>query len=473
MNGDKPARYRSLIGLIICIWLIHNSYGQSLPDSFNKLAPSKEWLEQMESAGIKKETILHSPVDSVHVHAYFMVWLKHMENNAYPFADIALTSDSLKHLRIVYHNGPQIRIDTLVVKGENPPKKEYLEGMLQFCKGIQYQQKWIESIPERIAADGNYLCEQPPEIEFLQKKARVYIYPTSIARNQVMLLAGFQSDANGHHRLTGEADLKLYNIFQRGIELETQWKSPSQMEQMLDLKIVYPYLLFKHLGVKGSYSLHRRDSTSILQEWRLGLLFPRTEKGQWEIQLRNRIAREQSANGSSNAWFYGMGYTTKQWFCTGEIGVHTGQNKHSFAAGVKAGSTDEWSLSHWSELYLKSRFEWNYIRGNEWSITEVPYWGGSSSLRGFQDLSLAGNSFAGIQADYHIILDAYIQIPIFMDIAVLENQKKWHGYDGWGTGIFIVRKQGNIALYYALGQKWGDPLDWKAYKIHITYAHRF
>jgi hypothetical protein len=168
-----------------------------------------------------------------------------------------------------------------------------------------------------------------------------------------------------------------------------------------------------------------------------------------------------------------MGYTAKGWFCTGEIGLHKGLDKHSFAASVKAGSVHNWSLNQWSDLYVKSRFEWNYIRNGDWSSADVPYWGGSNNLRGFQDLSIPGNSFMGIQTDYHIILDAQLQIPFFLDIALLENEKKWQGYHGLGTGIFLLRKQGNIALYYALGQKWGTSLDWKAYKIHITYAHRF
>jgi hypothetical protein len=129
MSCGKPVRYKSLIGLFICVWIIYTASGQSLPSSFKQLAPSPEWLQAMESAGIKKETILNSPVDSVHIQTYFMLWLKHMENNAYPFADITLSCDTSKVWKIIYHNGPEILLDTLVVKGDNPPKKKYLEGM--------------------------------------------------------------------------------------------------------------------------------------------------------------------------------------------------------------------------------------------------------------------------------------------------------------------------------------------------------
>lgn len=474
MGSIRPARYRLLPGLFAFIWIIQGVFAQSLPSRFKDLHPDSEWVQQMEAAGIKTGVLLNSPVDSLHVQAVFMQWLGFMENNAYPFADIALVQDSCAQWKIRFHKGPMIYFDTLVVKGERSPDKNYLLGMLQFRKGKPYEQKWIKSISDRLTADGNYTCERAPEIEFLQKKARVYLYPQPIVRNQIMLLAGFQSDENGKNHLTGEADLRLYNLFQRGIEMGIQWKSPSQMEQILDLKLTYPYLFFHRLGLKTAYNLHRRDSTSILQEWKVGLLLPPSDYGQWEIQFRNRLAREQSLNQNSitQTLFYGMGFTAKQWYFMNEIGMHT-DSKKSFAASVRAGASNDWEMNTWSRLYMKSRIEWNYLHGGEWNIADIPYWGGSNTLRGFQDLSLAGNSFCGVQADYHIILDKQIQIPLFLDIACLENNKHWNTYNGWGTGVYLVRKQGNIALYYALGQRWGERLDWKAYKIHITYAHRF
>lgn len=474
MYGLRPIRYCLILGFMILISEIRVVSAQPLPSSFRSLNPDLQWLQQMESAGINQSDLLNTELDSLHVQGVFMKWLRYMENHGYPFADISLAADSSFRWRIVSHNGPLIVLDTIMVKGDRPPDKNYLQGLLQFRKGMPYNQQWVNAIPGALSSDGNYSCDRPPGVEFLQKKARIYLYPAPVPRNQISILAGLQNDENGKTHLTGEADLKLYNLFQRGIEMGIEWKSPSQLEQVLQVRWLYPFLFFRKLGISLEYNLHRRDSTSLLQEWKAGVIFPASDNGHWELQFRNRWAKEQSSTtrSTSHSYFYGMGYTSSSWNCLGEIGLQQ-ETKRSFAASIKGNYKKLWEINNWSQIHLKSRLEWNYVSGKNWNTADIPYWGGVNTLRGFQDLSLPGNSFLGTQTDYHIILDDHIRIPIFADIGYLEYDHVGQGYVGWGTGVYLIQKQGNMALYYALGQKWGEGLDWKAYKIHITYAHRF
>lgn len=433
-----------------------------------------EWLNELKSRGFKKNAVISSPLDSVHIERYFMEWLTLMENSGYPFAWIKLRTDSGPP-RIELDRGPHIVMDTLISKGSAVPKKTYLYGMVQFRSGRPFQQSWVDDLSRRISADGNYSLERAPEIEFLRKKARIYVYPSATPRNEIMALGGFQKGEDGKMRLTGEAELKLYNLYQRGIALETQWSSPSQMEQHLAFNLSYPFLLFHHLGVTAAYQVHRKDSTSLQQEWKFGLLIPPSVNGQWGIQVRLQSFRDltQRSQNLSRSWLYGMSYTSKRGYLTGEIGMHTGVEKTSFAAGLQAGSYRVWALNRWSDLYNKMRLEWNYVDRQDQNPAVLKHWGGSNSIRGFNDLSLAGNSYAGMQTDFHLLLDEQIQFPFFYDLALIRRNTQNTIYQGWGFGIFLARAQGNLALYYALGQKWGEAPDWQAYKIHLKYAHRF
>ncbi len=99
------------------------------------------------------------------------------------------------------------------------------------------------------------------------------------------------------------------------------------------------------------------------------------------------------------------------------------------------------------------------------------------TLRGFDEESIFASSYVVGTIEYRFLLEENSWFFAFTDFAWYENNSK-DAWDtdtpyGFGTGVTFETKAGIFALTYALGSRYGQPIELRSGKIHVGFIGLF
>jgi outer membrane protein assembly factor BamA len=107
---------------------------------------------------------------------------------------------------------------------------------------------------------------------------------------------------------------------------------------------------------------------------------------------------------------------------------------------------------------------------------ELYRFGGTNSLRGFNEESIFATTKALLTFEYRFLLDKNSAVFAFFNQGFYENTSVSYVKDqpfGFGFGISAGTNLGIFRLAYALGKEFNNPLQLNAGKIHIGYISYF
>ena len=98
-------------------------------------------------------------------------------------------------------------------------------------------------------------------------------------------------------------------------------------------------------------------------------------------------------------------------------------------------------------------------------------------LRGFDEESIFATLFAVGTLEYRLLLGKNSYLYVFADYAYVEDETNERSITdtplGFGTGLTFDTKVGVFGISYALGRQLGNPVDFRAAKIHFGYVSFF
>jgi outer membrane protein assembly factor BamA len=433
--------------------------------------------------------------------------LRSCENNGYPFASVTLSKVEIGQksisAKLRVERGARVLFDTLTVKGDARLNSRYIASLIRINKGAPYSEDLVRQIDTKLQQQPFVAIIRPTEVEFLPGKARVYCYLSNRSASRFNGLVGFYADRNsGKLKLTGDMSLSLVNAFRRGEKLDFVWNTPGEGSQRMNIRIDYPFLFWKQMGLNGNFVLYRRDSSYMNINPQLALAFNTPANSSIELTfsyLQTSTGVKSSGSslyGSSKSYLYGVGFKktilNDYHLPSKGYSVHTrlsggkrviGKN-NSPSVPVFEGQLDAQAyiplVNNQLVLILGTKSWAKQVLAtgtDELYENELFRLGGQGTLRGFNQEAVAVSAYSIQTIEIHLRSTTGTGVFLLADQGLLRAYSAgsfaFSKPTGIGLGINISTKSGILNFCYAMGQGFGQTISIRDAKVHLGYAAEF
>lgn len=482
------------------------------------LAPGNVDHEILSFAGYRKRNYrndLFKVKEVARIQERILVWC---ENNGYPFASVQLDS-------VLFENDGRIsaslnltknrftKIDSVEIKGSLKTSEAFMYSYIGIAPGDPYDESKIANISPRIRELSFAREAKPFTILFTEKYTKLTLYLDKKKAGQFDGIVGILPDNNtGKVLFTGDVRLRLQNSLRRGELIELNWRRLQTQTQDLKAHFSYPYMLRTPAGVDYSIKLYRRDTSFLHVQQQFGLQYIFTGNTGIRAYVKNTSSTLLSTAGLEtittlpstadiSAISYGLGFHVEHldyrfnprrgyvadfsW----DIGtrnikrnpgllpiVYEGLKLKTTAYSSSFEIQKFWPIGNRMTILTGVKSAWMFNSGFLFH-NELYRIGGLNTLRGFDEESIFASSFAVGTLEYRFLLEENSWFFAFTDLAWYENSSK-DDFDtdtpyGFGTGVTFETKGGIFALTYALGSRYGQPIQFRSGKIHVGFIGLF
>ncbi|MBK9630523.1 MAG: BamA/TamA family outer membrane protein [Saprospiraceae bacterium] len=452
-------------------------------------------------------------------------------NHGFPFSRIELIHPEIKGdsliAQIEYVQGPPILFGPIEQRKNKLLNRKYLERLMAYKMGRPYNESIIREFEQDISRLSFVSSEYPPLVHFLGDQALLWVYLVKKPANRVEALLGLNSTGLGasrEYRITGEANIDLWNSFKIGERLHIRYENLQENSPRLTLLTDFPYLPYIPLGWRMQFDLIKFKEDYISQFFRTGI---KQRIGKYQelvlefqynrsyllnvdtLYIRNNQKLPQSLD--FNFVSYGISYNLNQLnnllSPTKGMLLQTsflfGNKNFEKNSKILQYDTPEQLLSlqydsiNASKLQMNAEFKIGFYQSlskrqvlkiaqqsfyiyTEGKIlaNELYRMGGFKNLRGFDDDFFLSSAYFLNTLEYRFLLDKFSFLYLFLDYSrmqvISQNQiLPWANYWGMGTGIQLKTGAGIFTLAFAVGKRPEDGFDWSGAKVHFGYVNLF
>lgn len=443
--------------------------------------------------------------------------LAEFENTGYPYASVYLDSITIQDARfnasVKTDMGPLVLYDSVQIKGNARIAPGYLYAYLGIRPGKPYNRSRISKAEARLRDLPFIQVQAPPQVQLLNERASVYLSLNKVNTSFFNGILGVQpgSGAGGKLVITGDVQLRLWNVLERGEQIFLEWRRIQSGTQSAKIWLSYPYLFATPLGVWGKFDFFRRDSSFQNIEYGAGVdyLWYGTNKlrlgfSRAQSRLIDRkpyVDAQKLPENIDMDWdkFSLEGEWTRYDYRRNPLRGFSVQA--GFNAGVRRvrpitelpdslySNIPQRSLQLLASLRLEKFFKLArrlslrclsqsaYQYNPALFYNELLRIGGFSTLRGFDEESMytSGYSFASVELRF--LYERNSNVFLFLNGGFVE-QKLRTSYDGFwaygfGAGVNFSTKVGVLNLTYALGSRDGQPVQFRNSKVHVGFTGYF
>ncbi len=424
------------------------------------------------------------------------------ENKGYPFVTLIPEKVAFNEadINIVLNikKNTKIQINKVIIKGQPKISKNFITSYLSLYEGDTYNEEIIGNISSKIE-NLNFISEiKPPEVDFFDNKADIYLYLKRKKANTVNGVAGFIPDKNNDNKLTftGNLDLIFLNNFEKGEKLFFKWSKTAELSQKLNVGTNIPYVFKSPFGILSQFSLDKRDTSFMKINGFFGIDFTAKNNDRISVFVRKKQSLllssqniDTSVYKNTKVLLFGVSYFTQNLnyeinpskgflfdagFSTGKRTVSDKKTTYS-----EANILAEYYTPLFSDFVLKLASDNKYsFPDNNLYENELFDLGGFSSLKGFDENFFRTSGYSLITLEARYLYEKNSNAFVFFNIAGFKNnntdtKNKYSIPYGFGAGTDLSTKAGIFSISYALGALPGNPLQISASKIHIGYINRF
>ena len=471
---------------------------------------------------LSERLFLNRPFSSKNLNDLFERTVSYYENNGYPFISVQLDSikltDSDKISAALKITENQFyRMDSLSIKGNSGISDNYLLRHLGIKLGEPYNEKSISEIEVRIRELPFVSLVKKPQIQFFEDYVKIILELNKRKASRFDGVLGLlTSEEDGTTEFTGDIDLNLINAFNRGENLELNWRKLKGNSQDLNIAASYPYFLNSAFGVDFRFKLFKRDTTFIDLNTRLGLSYNLRRAEYISLFLENKtsnlLSRKSLVNNSNGSLpnigdvrinLFGVGYQIER--LNYKYNPSSGFDlRTDFVAGTKRlikinaleeeypniyNGIDLNTLQYNAYLNIRKFFQIknrsSILIGNQSASTfsenlyfnELLRIGGLRLLRGFDEESINVSSYSIFTLEYRFLLDRNSFFSLFTDGGYYEadyqNEFLSDRPIGFGAGVSFETNAGIFTINYAIGKQFNNPIDLRAAKVHFGFINFF
>ncbi|MEO9954380.1 MAG: hypothetical protein ABJF08_11390 [Nonlabens sp.] len=416
---------------------------------------------------------------------------KQLKEIGYPFNEVKFSNINLNDSDTITANLnfkiiKKRYIDNIILKGyTNFPITAISTSS---NKRKTYNEQTIKEIDEII--NNTPFAKQTKKTEVLFKKdsTNVFLYLEKIKTNTAEGLLGFNNSTDGKLELNGYIDLKLQNNLNRAETFILQYRNDNGDQTNLQTSINLPYVWKTPIGITTELNIQRRDSTYQSTSFSTGLFY----KPNWTSSIGiNYKATTSNAtesdinleNYQKNGFEIVSSYQNQSndplmpenFKVSGNIGLfkRTGLENIEKQINFNATFLKLWHLSNRSKFI--SMITGYYLKSNGIQFNELYQFGGSGSIRGFNQNSIDSSFYTTLATEYRYRLNDQIYLHTILDIGVFENfnSKNLDKLYGFGGGIAILTQAGILNLSIANGRFEDAKVDLSSTIAHINLKISF
>ncbi len=457
--------------------------------------------------------------------------ISYLEQNGYPFAQVKLDSvqvinDGISAL-LNLDKGDLVKFDTIEIIGDASIKSWYVAKYLGIKKEGLYNEQLLKRIDARLSQLPFLQITRSSLIYFVGTTAKPVVYLTNKKSSSIDGIIGFApgSDNNKDKLLiTGEANLKLQNLYGTGKAFDLAFRSFLNGSQELKTRITWPYIARSNVGVDYELNLLKFDSTFLDVKQDIGLQYRFVGidyiKVFYSIQNTSLLnvdtntikvtkALPQSNDLTVNLYglnakvvrydYYlnprkGFGFDVSAAVGSKQIirnptvdaikFVQPDGSLKSVYDTIKLSST-QYRLLFKGDVFIPLsqrstiRLEGNlgHVQSPVLFFSELFRLGGIRTLKGFDEQAIFASSYGILNTEIRYLLQQNSHVMIFWNGAWYQNLTRNPIIEdtpyGFGAGLNFETGAGIFSLYYAVGKQFNNNLEFNKAKIHFGFVNYF
>ena len=419
---------------------------------------------------------------------------KKLSKEGFPFAKVSFKNHDLSQSSVIRSNlnidyGSRRYLDKIIVKGYEDFPDNFIKNIFKINKNRFFD---IDKATKqsKLIDNTNFARNiKEPEILFTNDSTSLYIYLEKIRRNSFDGFISFDSEENsGKINIQGYAKISLNNTFNTGEKINFDFKSQKNQDRSLNSNFIFPYFLGSPFNLKYSLNLIQKDSSYTSNENSIDL----------ELNLNKvkvGIGFQKNESYSDSQIEFVENFNSKLYNVSSEYFIPDPDDKlisEKFKLLVKYGLGKKIQLNNESHLNkfklelfkkfnfssrfkLQSSFVREKINSKNLVNNELIRFGGSESIRGFDDKSIFADGYTLLATNLNFYLNDTIYIYGIFDLANYTNSildLDQNIYSG-GIGFSTLTENGVISINYSKGNNWGNSFNLKNAKINVIFTTFF
>lgn len=457
--------------------------------------------------------------------------ISYLEQNGYPFAQVKLDSvqvvnDGISAL-LNLDKGDLVKFDTVEIIGDASIKSWYVAKYLGIKKDGLYNEQLLKRIDARLSQLPFLQITRPSLIYFVGATAKPVVYLTNKKSSSIDGIIGFApgSDNNKDKLLiTGEANLKLQNLFGTGKAFDLAFRSFLNGSQELKTRITWPYIARSNIGVDYELNLLKFDSTFLDVKHDIGLQYRFVGSDYIKVfySIQNtsllnvdtntvKVTKALPASNDLTVNLYGLNakvvrydyYLNPRKGFGFDVSAAVGSKqiiRNPTVDAIKFAQPDGSVKSVYDTIKLSStqyrllfkgdvfiplsqrstiRLEGNlgHVQSPVLFFSELFRLGGIRTLKGFDEQAIFASSYGILNTEIRYLLQQNSHVMIFWNGAWYQNVIRKPTIEdtpyGFGAGLNFETGAGIFSLYYAVGKQFNNSIEFNKAKIHFGFVNYF
>ncbi len=499
-----------------------------------ELRPGNMMPDILGSAGFRPEQFAEKKTDPVAYAKRVERLLVYLENNGFPFATIKLDSILVDSFGISaalnLNTNTYMVFDTMDIQGDANVKKWYLYKYLGIKPGNSYSEEALRLSSSRISQLPFLSVNKPAAVYFYGNKAMPILSLADRKASSIDGVVGFAPNTapgatSGNKMLiTGEANLKLQNLFGTGKSFDLNYRSFLGNSQDLRIKFVYPYIFRSNLALDYELALLKQDTSflDVRNDFGVQYRFVGTDYVRvfYQIQSTSLITVDTNAikagrslpaasDITNNTSGLGFKMTRLDYFLnprrgfsvdvTGGVGVKV-INRNPTIDAIRFPTADGGSYSLYDSVKLELvqykfqgvaecfipvlnratiRLQANggHLQSSNLFVNELFRIGGIRTLKGFDEQSIFASSYVIGNAEFRYLIQQNSNVLLFWNGAYYRNTVKnpvsGDRPYGFGAGMNFETGTGVFSIFYAVGKEMNNPINFNRAKVHFGFVNYF
>ncbi len=419
---------------------------------------------------------------------------KKLSKKGFPFAKVSFKNHELSQSSIIRSNlnidyGSRRYLDKIIVKGYEDFPANFTNNIFKINKNRFFD---IDKATKqsKLIDNTNFARNiREPEILFTNDSTSLYLYLEKIRRNSFDGFISFDSDENsGKINIQGYAKISIINTFNSGEKINFDFKSQKNQDRSLNSNFIFPYFLGSPFNLKYSLNLIQKDSSFTSNENSIDI----------ELNLKNvkvGLGFQKNKSNSIAQTQFVEDFNSKLFNISSEYFIADSNDKlisEKFKLLVKIGSGKKIQLNNETrltryKLELGKKFDFSErfklqslitkekINSENLVNNELIRFGGSESIRGFDNNSIFADGYTLLATNLNFYLNETLYVYSIFDIANYTNSildLDQDIYSG-GIGFSTVTENGVISINYSKGNNWGNSFNLKNAKINVIFTTFF
>ena len=463
----------------------------------NALIYNERIASEEKSGKIEEDSII---IPFTSIESYLENITRQLELEGYSMAKVQLSNfrESGKTLiaDLVINKGAIRKISEIVINGIKNFPQGHRKNIERLFKNSTFTQSNIQNIRKEFDKLPFVQQTKNPEILFTTDTTKVYVYLEKANSNRFDGIVGFANDEESSKLIfNGYLDLQLNNALNSGETFELYWKSDGQKQTTFKSNIELPYILKSPFALKANLHIFKQDSTYQNTKTSIEAGFYLTYNKRFfggyqstessDIQNLNSSSIKDYKNSFFTAAFEYIDYKPEltlfpyKTSLSAKIGVgqRTSATDKIPQAFIETNFENNFYLNSKNILWVRNT---NYfLQSKEYILGELFRFGGSRSIRGFDENQLQGNMALLLTTEYRYLLSSTLYAHSILDYGYYTDDNQSisananNSLIGAGIGFGISTKIGLFNISYANGFRTKERLDTQNSIVHISFNTQF